>query len=79
VTDQEILAGLAEIIHNMTELPIEKVTPEANLSDDLDLDSLALVEIATAAQDEWGVEISDDHLKDLKTVQDVVNFVSKSS
>ena len=37
-----------------------------------------MVEIAVAAQDKFGVEIPDDQLKDLKTVQDVVNFVSKS-
>ncbi|MGH3298496.1 MAG: phosphopantetheine-binding protein, partial [Trebonia sp.] len=32
-----------------------------------------------AAQDKFGVEIPDEQLKDLKTVQDVVNFVSKNS
>jgi acyl carrier protein len=38
-----------------------------------------MVEIAVAAQDKFGVEIPDDQLKDLSTVQDVVNFVSKSA
>jgi acyl carrier protein len=38
-----------------------------------------MVEIAVAAQDKFGVEIPDEQLKDLKTVQDVVNFVSKNS
>ena len=38
-----------------------------------------MVEIAVAAQDKLGVEIPDEQLKDLKTVQDVVNFVSKNS
>jgi acyl carrier protein len=37
------------------------------------------VEIAVAAQDKFGVEIPDEQLKDLKTVQDVVNFVNKNS
>jgi acyl carrier protein len=55
------------------------VTPAANFVDDLDIDSLSMVEIAVAAQDKFGVEIPDEQLKDLKTVQDVVNFVSKSS
>jgi acyl carrier protein len=55
------------------------VTPEANFVDDLDIDSLSMVEIAVAAQDKFGVEIPDEQLKDLKTVQDVVNFVSKNS
>ena len=55
------------------------MTPEANFVDDLDIDSLSMVEIAVAAQDKFGVEIPDEQLKDLKTVQDVVNFVSKNS
>ena len=79
MTDQEILSGLAEIIHEITDLPADDVTPEANFVDDLDIDSLSMVEIAVAAQDKFGVEIPDEQLKDLKTVQDVVNFVSKNS
>ncbi|MGH3244752.1 MAG: acyl carrier protein, partial [Trebonia sp.] len=56
-----------------------EVTPAANFVEDLDLDSLSMVEIAVAAQDTFGVEIPDEQLKDLKTVQDVVNFVSKNA
>src|SRR6185437_3791235 len=79
VTEQEILSGLAEIIEEIAGTPADEVTPEANFVDDLDIDSLSMVEIAVAAQDKFGVEIPDEQLKDLKTVQDVVNFVSKNS
>jgi acyl carrier protein len=79
VTDQEILAGLAEIIEEIAGTPADEVSPSANFVDDLDIDSLSMVEIAVAAQDKFGVEIPDEQLKDLKTVQDVVNFVAKSS
>ena len=79
MTDQEILAGLAEIIDEIAGVPADEVTPDKNFVDDLDIDSLSMVEIAVAAQDKFGVEIPDDQLKDLKTVQDVVNFVSKNS
>jgi acyl carrier protein len=79
VTDQEILAGLAEIIEEIAGTTADEVTPSANFVDDLDIDSLSMVEIAVAAQDKFGVEIPDEQLKDLKTVQDVVNFVAKSS
>jgi len=79
VTDQEILAGLAEIIDEIAGVPADEVTPDKNFVEDLDIDSLSMVEIAVAAQDKFGVEIPDENLKDLKTVQDVVNFVSKSS
>ena len=78
MTEQEILAGLAEIIEEIAGVPAAEVTPSKSFVDDLDIDSLSMVEIAVAAQDKFGVEIPDDQLKDLKTVQDVVNFVAKA-
>ena len=77
MTDQEILTGLAEIVEEIAGVPADEVTPDKSFVDDLDIDSLSMVEIAVAAQDKFGVEIPDEQLKDLKTVQDVVNFVSK--
>ena len=79
MTEQEILAGLGEIIEEIAGVPADEVTPSKSFVDDLDIDSLSMVEIAVAAQDKFGVEIPDDQLKDLTTVQDVVNFVSKNS
>jgi acyl carrier protein len=78
VSEQEILAGLAEIIDEIAGVPADEVTPEKNFVDDLDIDSLSMVEIAVAAQDKFGVEIPDDQLKDLKTVQDVITYVHKN-
>jgi acyl carrier protein len=78
MTEQEILAGLGEIIDEIAGVPASEVTPAKNFVDDLDIDSLSMVEIAVAAQDKFGVEIPDEKLKDLKTVQDVIVFVQKS-
>ena len=79
MTDQEILAGLGEIVEEIAGVPADEVTPDKSFVDDLDIDSLSMVEIAVAAQDKFGVEIPDDQLKDLATVQDVMNFVSKNA
>jgi acyl carrier protein len=79
MTDQEILAGLGEIVEEIAGVPADEVTPSKSFVDDLDIDSLSMVEIAVAAQDKFGVEIPDEQLKDLTTVQDVVNFVSKQA
>jgi acyl carrier protein len=79
MTDQEILAGLGEIVEEIAGVPADEVTPSKSFVDDLDIDSLSMVEIAVAAQDKFGVEIPDDQLKDLTTVQDVVNFVAKNA
>ncbi len=79
MTEQEILAGLGEIVEEIAGVPADEVTPSKSFVDDLDIDSLSMVEIAVAAQDKFGVEIPDDQLKDLTTVQDVVNFVAKNA
>ena len=79
MTEQEILDGLGEIVEEIAGVPAAEVTPTKSFVDDLDIDSLSMVEIAVAAQDKFGVEIPDDQLKDLKTVQDVVNFVAKDA
>ena len=79
MTDQEILSGLAEIVEEIAGVPADEVTPEKSFVDDLDIDSLSMVEIAVAAQDKFGVEIPDDQLKDLKTVQDVIDYVERAS
>ena len=75
LTEQDILEGLGKIINEITGIPATEVTPEKNFVDDLDIDSLSMVEIAVAAQDEFGVEIPDDQLKNLKTVKDVLTFI----
>ena len=79
MNEQEILAGLGEIVEEIAGVPADEVTLSKSFVDDLDIDSLSMVEIAVAAQDKFGVEIPDDQLKDLTTVQDVVNYVSKNA
>ena len=79
MNEQEILAGLGEIVEEIAGVPADEVTPSKSFVDDLDIDSLSMVEIAVAAQDKFGVEIPDEQLKDLTTVQDVVNFVAKDA
>jgi len=75
LTEQEILAGLTEILDEIAAVPADRVTPEKAFVDDLDIDSLSMVEIAVAAQDRFGVEIPDDRLSQLTTVQDVIDYV----
>jgi acyl carrier protein len=79
MTEQEILAGLGEIIEEIAGVPADEVTPGKSFVDDLEIDSLAMVDMATAAEDKFGVEIPDDQLKDLTTVQDVVTYIAKNT
>jgi len=79
MSEQEILSGLGEIVEEIAGVPASQVSPEKSFVDDLDIDSLSMVEIAVAAQDKFGVEIPDDELKNLKTVADVVQYVQKEA
>ncbi len=78
MNEHEILASLGEIIDEIAGVPADEVTPDKSFVDDLDIDSLSMVEIAVAAQDKFGVEIPDDELRNLRTVKDVVDFVQRA-
>lgn len=53
----------------------DAVTPEANLKDDLGIDSLAAVELALELETEFDVRIEDDELAKLETVQDIIDVI----
>jgi acyl carrier protein len=56
----------------------EKVTLEARLTEDLEADSLAAVELAMSIEEEFGVTIEDEVLPTLKTVGDLVSFIDEN-
>ena len=73
----EILAGLAEIVKDVVDIDTAEVTADKSFVDDLDIDSLSMVEIAVQAEDKFGVKIPDDQLAELKTVGDAVDYIAK--
>ena len=50
----------------------------SRITDDLDVDSLSMVEIATAVEDKFGVAIPDDELGNIKTVGDAISYIEKN-
>ena len=52
-----------------------KVTMEAKLEEDLEIDSLGIVEVVMAFEDEFGIEIDDEGLSDVTTVGQAVNLL----
>lgn len=75
MSQNEILAGLAEILEEVAGVSPAEVTPEKTFIDDLDVDSLSMVEVAMAAEEKFGVKIPDDDLPKLKTIGDAVNYI----
>ncbi|MDG3011886.1 acyl carrier protein [Rhodococcus sp. D2-41] len=76
-TQEEIIANLAEIIEEVTGIEPSEVTVEKSFVDDLDIDSLSMVEIAVQTEDKYGVKIPDEDLAGLRTVGDVVSYIQK--
>ncbi|WP_433654582.1 meromycolate extension acyl carrier protein AcpM [Nocardia sp. CA-128927] len=76
-TQEEIVAGIAEIIEEVTGIEADEVTIERSFVDDLDIDSLSLVEIAVQLEDKYKVKIPDEDLSSLRTVGDAVAYVQK--
>ncbi|WP_425309650.1 acyl carrier protein [Ammonicoccus fulvus] len=77
-TTEEIRAELAEIVHEVCNVPVEDVQMDKSFIDDLDADSLAMSEIIYAAEDKFGVSIPDEEAKNLKTVGDAVAYIERS-
>jgi acyl carrier protein len=77
VSDVVTLEQLQEFLVKNFEVRSEQVTPPARLIDDLDLDSLDAVDLVVRLEQETGVEIAEDELKSLATVQDVLDLLGR--
>jgi acyl carrier protein len=77
-TTEEIRTGLAEIVNEIAGIPADDIQLEKSFTDDLDVDSLSMVEVVVAAEERFGVQIPDDDVKGLKTVGDAVSYIERS-
>ena len=68
---------LKKIVVEQLGVDEEQVTPEASFVDDLNVDSLDLVELIMSLEEEFGAEISDEDAEKIRTVQDAVEYVEE--
>ncbi len=66
-----------EIICEQLGVSADEVTPQASFIEDLGADSLDLVELVMALEEEYGMEISDEDAEKIRTVQDVLEYINK--
>ena len=74
LSQAEVLAGLKEIVEEVAGIPAASIEMDKNFTDDLDVDSLSMVEVVVAAEERFGVKIPDDQVSELATVGDAVNW-----
>jgi acyl carrier protein len=79
MTKDEIVSGLAEILEEVAGVNPDDVTEDKSFTEDLDVDSLSMVEVVVAAEEKFGVKIPDDEVQNLKTVGDAADFVLKQA
>ena len=72
-----MLEKIQEMLAEALNLPIEKVTPDAKIVDDLGADSLDVVELLSQLEEEYGIIIPDEDAETLATVADVANIIEK--
>ena len=66
---------IVELITNQLGVEKSEVVPDATFVDDLGADSLDLVELIMAMEEELDLEIADEEAEKLRTVQDVINYI----
>lgn len=70
-----VFEKVKEILCQQLDVEEEKVTMEANISDDLNADSLDVVDMLMSLEDEFDVEIPDEEIENIKTVGDLVHYI----
>ena len=70
---------LKEIIVEQLGVEEDAVTPEANIQEDLGADSLDIVDIIQTIEDEYDLSIPDEAVEEIKTVNDIVNYIEKNT
>jgi len=75
MSSEEIATKVKEIICSQLEVSNEQLRPEASFIDDLKADSLAVVELVLAFEQEFKITIPEEDTEQIKTVKDAVNYI----
>lgn len=75
MSESEIFGKVKDIVAEQLSVDADKVKPEASFQNDLDADSLDVVEMVMALEEEFDIEIPDEAAEEILTVQAAVDFI----
>ena len=76
---QDIETKVREKISEQLGVAADEVTPEASFIEDLGADSLDIVELVMALEEEFGIEVPDEQAEKLQSVGDVIKYVEENA
>ncbi|MDL2324492.1 acyl carrier protein [Ruminococcaceae bacterium OttesenSCG-928-A16] len=74
-----VFERIRQVLCDQLDLEEDQVTMEADIVEDLEADSLDVVDLVMTMEDEFGVEVPDDQIENFKTVGDIVRFVEANN
>jgi len=75
MSENETFEQLKKLIVELLEVDESKVVPEASFVDDFNADSLDFIELITAVEDTFKIEIPDEDAENLQTVQEAIDYI----
>ena len=75
---EEILTRVIKVVADQLSVDASEIRPESSFQDDLGADSLDLVELIMAMEEEFDIKIDDDAAQKIKTVQNAVEYISNN-
>ncbi len=76
MTPEEIESKVKELICEQLEVSEDQLKPDSSFVDDLKADSLAVVELVLALEQEFDIEIPDEDTEQIKTVKNAVDYIT---
>ena len=81
--DNSLESRVCQLVADQLRQPLDKVTADAHLIDDLDADSLDIVDLTIAVEEEFStdeiqLEIPEEDAAEIRTVQDVVDYLTNA-
>lgn len=77
IDEKKLMEEICTAIAKQLRKPVAEVTPTKKLKEDLNADSLDLVELMMNLEEQYNITIADEDLTKLQTIQDVANYIAK--